>query len=58
MKKIQFTIYTMATLLLLSISSCDFIAGVFKGGVYVGVFLVIIVIAVILWLVNKGKSRE
>lgn len=37
----------------LSISSCQFIADVFKGGVYVGIFLVIAVIALIIWLLSK-----
>lgn len=44
-----------ALLLLTSLSSCDFIAGVFKGGVYVGVFLVIVVIAIILWLISRVR---
>jgi len=56
MKQIKHTSLPIVLLLLATMSSCDFIAGVFKGGVYVGVFLVIIVIAIIIWLVTRmGK---
>ncbi|MFC6099556.1 hypothetical protein [Olivibacter domesticus] len=55
MKRTQYIIWPVALLLLTTISGCDFIAGVFKGGVYVGVFLVLIVIAIIIWLVSRTK---
>ncbi|MCL4641677.1 MULTISPECIES: hypothetical protein [Olivibacter] len=55
MSRSNYIIWPAAIILLTSISSCDFIAGVFKGGVYVGVFLVIIVIAIIVWLISKAR---
>jgi len=53
MNRSRFITWPAAMLLLTTISSCDFIAGVFKGGVYVGIFLVIVVVAIIIWLVTR-----
>jgi len=55
MEKTRYIIWPIAILLLTTISSCDFIASVFKGGVYVGVFLVLIAIAIIVWLVSRTR---
>jgi len=41
--------------LLTTLSSCDFIVGVFKGGVYVGIFIVLLVIALIWWLIARAR---
>lgn len=55
-KKISLPIYAFALLLITSLSSCDLLAGIFKGGVYVGVILVIIVVALIFWLVRSTRK--
>lgn len=48
----------IATLLALSItlSSCEAIAGIFKAGIWVGVILVVGIIALVLWLLGKAKK--
>jgi hypothetical protein len=38
------------------LSSCEVIGGIFKAGVWVGVIVVVAIIALILWLV--GRSRK
>jgi hypothetical protein len=43
--------------LITSLSSCELIADIFKGGVYVGIILVIVVIAIVIWLLRKIGSR-
>ncbi|WP_207507211.1 hypothetical protein [Telluribacter humicola] len=40
-------------LLSLGLTSCDFIGTIFKGGVYVGVIMVILVIVAVIWLFAK-----
>lgn len=50
------TILLSCFVLTLTLSSCAAIGGIFKAGVWVGVFLVVIVVAIILWLVNRGRS--
>lgn len=37
-------------------SSCEAIAGIFKAGVWVGITVVIIIVALILWLVNRARK--
>jgi len=37
-------------------SSCQAIGDIFKAGVWVGVVIVVLVIGIILWLVNKSRS--
>lgn len=49
----------IAPLLLMSItlSSCEAIAGIFKAGVWVGIIVVVIVVALIFWIISKvGKK--
>lgn len=41
--------------LLLTLSSCDAIGGIFKAGMSVGIFVVVLVVALILWLVMRGR---
>lgn len=39
-----------------TLSSCEAIAGIFKAGVWVGVIIVVLIIAVIFWLINKSRK--
>jgi hypothetical protein len=55
MKKLYFP---SIILLMLCLSSCSVIAGIFKAGAIVGIIAVIVVIAVIVWIASlfRGKS--
>lgn len=35
------------------LTSCDLVAGIFKAGLWAGVMIVILVLALIIWLVSK-----
>ena len=52
--------YISKTILLLLVmtlfSSCDLVEGIFKAGMGVGIFLVILVIALIVWLISRFKK--
>lgn len=37
-------------------SGCEIIGGIFKAGVWVGIFIVLAIIALIAWLINKAKK--
>ena len=42
-----------------TLTSCELIGGIFKAGVWSGVIIVVIVLALVIWLVSKifgGKS--
>ena len=43
-------------ILMVSLSSCQAIAGIFKAGVWVGIIIVVIIIALIFWLISKMKK--
>lgn len=43
-------------IVLFSFSSCEAIGDIFKAGMGVGIFLVIIVIAIIVWLISKFRK--
>jgi hypothetical protein len=41
----------------MTLSSCELIGGIFKGGMYFGIALVVIVIALVIWLVSRIGKR-
>ncbi|MCW8314152.1 hypothetical protein ACR78Z_03305 [Sphingobacterium thalpophilum] len=57
MKKIVPLSLMSATLLLMT--SCSVIEGIFKAGVWTGILIVVIIVALIIWLISKlfGGSR-
>lgn len=48
---------TLMVFLVSLLSSCQLVVDIFKGGVYVGVILVIVVIAIVIWLLRKIGSK-
>lgn len=48
--------YSLAFVLVLiavSLSSCDAIAGIFEAGMWSGIIIVIIVVALVIWLFSR-----
>ena len=41
----------------ISFSSCQVIEGIFKAGVWVGVTIVVVIIALIFWLISKAGKK-
>ena len=37
------------------LSSCEALGGIFKAGMWVGVIVVVIIIALVLWLIGKMR---
>lgn len=50
----------MVTLLVTTLSSCELIGGIFKAGMWTGVILVVVVVALVIWLAAKlfGGRRD
>jgi len=48
----------MASMVVMAVlcSSCQAIESIFKAGVWVGVIIVVVIIALIFWLINKAKK--
>lgn len=43
--------------MLLTLTSCEAIGDIFSAGVYTGIFIVILVIVVIIWLISRMGKR-
>jgi hypothetical protein len=39
------------------LSSCSVVGGIFKAGIGVGIFLVVAIVAIILFFVFRGRNR-
>ncbi|MEO6637465.1 MAG: hypothetical protein ABIN25_04270 [Ginsengibacter sp.] len=44
------------TALMIFLSSCSAVAGIFKAGIWFGVIAVVVVVAIIFWLINKARK--
>ena len=44
---------SLVVLLMTTLTSCSAIEGIFKAGVWAGVILVVIVLALIIWVISK-----
>lgn len=40
----------------LSIAGCEVIGGIFRAGFWVGVIIILVVIAIIVWLMRRGRG--
>jgi len=50
--------YALLGMVVLGLSSCEVVGGIFKAGMYWGIFLVVAFIALILYLVMKGRGKS
>jgi hypothetical protein len=55
MKNLRYSIGLL--LLFFSISSCAVVGGIFKAGVWVGALLIIAVVALVIFIINKSSSK-
>ena len=51
------TALTFAVVSAILLSSCEVVGGIFKAGVWVGVIIVVLVIAIIFWLISKAGKK-
>jgi hypothetical protein len=58
-KKLMKNLVQLSSLLILItvLSSCEAIAGIFKAGMGVGIFLVLLVVGIILFFVLRARSK-
>ncbi|MGV8915927.1 MAG: phosphatidate cytidylyltransferase [Kaistella sp.] len=52
----KFTLLSLAMIAMLTLTSCDAIGTIFQAGMWWGFILVGGVIAVIIWLLTRGKK--
>ncbi|HEU4902470.1 MAG TPA: phosphatidate cytidylyltransferase [Flavisolibacter sp.] len=54
MKKLS-SIWIFALAMAMTLSSCEVVGGIFKAGFWTAIILIVLVIVIILWLVNRGR---
>ena len=47
----------MLLVVLLSVTSCEVIGDIFQAGMSVGIFLVILIVAIVIWIISKFRNR-
>lgn len=47
---------SLILLLAMSASGCEIVGGIFKAGIWVGAIIVILIIAVIMWIINRARG--
>ena len=56
MKLQNAVIYGSLMMLVVSMSSCEVIGGIFKAGIWTGIIVVVLVVVLIFWLINRGRK--
>ena len=51
------TVIVYLVIIAVSMSSCSAIEGIFKAGVWVGVIVVVAIIALIFWLISRAGKK-
>ncbi|WP_129716101.1 hypothetical protein [Pedobacter sp. SYP-B3415] len=49
----KFIPFAALLFIMTTLSSCDLVEGIFKAGVWTGVILVVVVVALIIWLISR-----
>ena len=50
------SLYLLLSLFLVTLSSCQAIADIFKAGMWVGILIVVIVVGLIVFIIGKAKK--
>lgn len=56
MKRPDLSLLSLCLLMLLTFTGCDIVLGIFEAGLWVGIILVILVVALVVWLIRKFLS--
>ncbi len=56
-RKPALILLSMALLFMTTLSSCELVGDIFKGGMYFGIILVVVVVALVIWLISKIGRR-
>jgi hypothetical protein len=54
MKKLS-GIWLSALAMAMTLSSCEVVGGIFKAGFWTAIILIVLVIVIILWVINRGR---
>jgi hypothetical protein len=48
----------LIVMMMFLLSSCAIVGGIFKAGVWVGVLIVVFILAIIIWLVTRSSGKN
>jgi len=52
-------LYSLTAILFVALlSSCELVGDIFEAGAYTGIIIVVIIVALVLWLFSKFRSRS
>lgn len=54
----RFSLYALLLAVITTFSSCDLVYGVFKAGLWSGIIVVVLVVAIIFWLISRFTGRR
>ena len=58
MKKSTLVFDLLVIFIMVSLTGCAVVGGIFKAGVGFGIFMVVLVVALIIWLISRvGKNK-
>ncbi len=55
--KNQILSFTLFSVMMLVLSGCAAIEGIFKAGMWSGIFIVVIIVALIFWLISRAGKK-
>ncbi|WP_298732868.1 phosphatidate cytidylyltransferase [uncultured Chitinophaga sp.] len=47
--------YSMLAFVMMALTGCEIIGGIFKAGVWTGILVVVLVVGLIIWLISKAR---
>lgn len=53
----KYTYLFTLLVLMVSLSSCEVVGGIFKAGVWTGIIAVVLVVALIIWLISRATKK-
>jgi len=56
--KDKITRIVMLLIILISVTSCSIVKGIFEAGVGVGIFIVVIILAIIAYVISKIMGKK
>lgn len=58
MKKYIFLTSLSIAFIIIFLPSCQVIGGIFKAGMWSGIFIVVLIIALIVYLISRGSKKS
>ena len=58
MRIVSYLQYAVLCFLVVTASSCEVIGGIFKAGVWTGVFVVVAIIALVIFIISRASGKK